>query len=79
MALASVLSIQLSVEPEGKGLNELCEQINSNIRDGFTSPSTFQLILAVLRFVASDPTQGNHTIIWEYFQRVYPIVYPPRA
>ena len=59
MALASVLSIQLNVEPEDKGLKELCGHIISNVGWAFSSEPLFMLVVAVLRLVASIPTQNE--------------------
>jgi len=58
MALASVLSIQLSVEPESKELEDLCKRISDD--GGLVSPRElefpsrpmFILIVTVLKFVA---------------------------
>jgi hypothetical protein len=70
MALASVLSVQLSMEPGSESLKELCKQIISDIRKDSTSPSTFQLILGVLRFVAKPFTRNEPLIFWEHSESV---------
>jgi len=58
MALASVLSIQLTMEPKNKGLRDLCERISDGgelvpIWDfGIQSRSNLALIVTVLKFIA---------------------------
>jgi len=66
MALASVLSIQLNMEPEDKGLKGLCEHIISNVRWASSSDPLFMLVVAVLRFVASVPTQNEPFLDLEF-------------
>ena len=58
MALASVLSIHLSMEPQAEGLQEICRHINSKLQKEPTvrPRSIFSLVAAVLRSIASDPT-----------------------
>ena len=55
MALASVLGIQLSVEPEREDLEELCKRItqHTNLLPSFED--TFELVASVLGFVAQTP------------------------
>ena len=55
MALASVLGIQLSVEPEREDLEELCERVvrHTNLAPSFEDK--FELIASVLDFVAQHP------------------------
>ena len=55
MALASVLGVQLSVEPEREDLEELCERITqkTNLLPPFED--TFELVASVLGFVAQTP------------------------
>ena len=64
MALASVLSIQLSTEPQLEGLQEICRHINSELQKKFTgqSRSIFSLVAAVLRSIASDPTSCTEIV-----------------
>ena len=59
MALASVLSTRLCMEPEDKGLRELRERIYSHVEWEPSSKPTFLLVVAVLRLVADDPTRGR--------------------
>ena len=56
MALASVLSVQLNVEPENRDLRALCERIDSYAQWERPFDPTFALIVSVLRFVARTPT-----------------------
>ena len=64
MALASVLSAQLSTEPQAKGLQEICKHINSNLQNKSTRRprSIFSLAAAVLRSIASDPTSSTEIV-----------------
>ena len=59
MALASVLSTRLSLEPENEGLRELCGRIVSRARWGFPSEPMFPLVVVVLKLVASVPNQNG--------------------
>ena len=56
MALASVLSTHLSVEPGNQTLGNLCIRILDNVEWAHTSEPMFSLVTAVLRFVACAPT-----------------------
>ena len=56
MALGSVLSVHLCVEPEGEGLKELCEHIISGVQLVPGHKSMFELVVRVLRFVAQTPS-----------------------
>ena len=58
MALASVLSIQLGLDPRAEDLQEICRHINSKLRKEPTvwPLSEFSLVAAVLRSIASDTT-----------------------
>ena len=56
MALASVLSIHLSMEPEGEGLHELCGRIHNHVKWAPSLEPTFSLVTAILRFAAHSPT-----------------------
>ena len=55
MALALVLGIQLSVEPDREDLGGLCEHITEHTDLGPSSEATFELIASVLDFVAQNP------------------------
>ena len=66
MALASVLSIQLNMEPEDRGLKGLCERITSNVRYTSSSKPLFRLVVAVIIFVVSDPTQNEPFLDLEF-------------
>jgi uncharacterized membrane protein YczE len=76
MALASVLSTRLGMEPEDEGLRELCERIASHIQWERSSDPIYLLAVATLQFVASVPTQ-NGTIHGLCFIKACLIVYPP--
>ena len=56
MALASVLSIQLSVDRQAEGLQQLRRHINVKIEEGFTAwpASVFSLVVAVLQSITGD-------------------------
>jgi hypothetical protein len=55
MTLASILGIQLSVDSDGEGLNQLCQRIVHNV-DLTSSPEpVFTLVASVLDFVAQTP------------------------
>ena len=56
MALASVLSIHLCINPEGEGLGDLCRRIHNHVEWVSSSESTFSLVTAILRFAAHTPT-----------------------
>ena len=66
MALASVLSIRLSTEPEDEGLRELCERLLSQVQFQFPFDRKFQLVVAVLRLVARVPTPDGSSMDWEF-------------
>jgi hypothetical protein len=55
MALASVLSIHLSMEPEDEGLHRLCGRIHIYVEWAPSSEPMFSLVTAVLRFAAHSP------------------------
>jgi hypothetical protein len=55
MALASVLSIQLSLEPEDKDLKGLCTRIKRNVKREPSSDPKFLLVVKVLKFIAKTP------------------------
>jgi len=62
MALASVLSIRLSTEPEDEGLRELCKRIFPHIRWEYSSEPTYPLVVAVLTLVARVPIQNGQSV-----------------
>ena len=62
MALASVLSIHLSIEPENHAQRELCESILNRVELVPSSEPTFLLATAILRFVAYIPTPTRNTV-----------------
>ena len=66
MALASVLSTRLSTELKDEDLRELRERIVSHVRWELPSEPTFLLVVAVLRLVASDPTQNGRSMGWQF-------------
>ena len=69
MALASVLSIQLSVEPEDGNLKELCERIDSDVQQAPSSESAFELVVTVLKLVVQDPSPvptGKFLQVWTF-------------
>ena len=57
MALASVLSIQLCMEPEREDLKELCDRLYYHSKWVSSSGSTFILGVVVLRIVSETPTR----------------------
>jgi len=59
MALASVLSIRLSVGSEDEGLGELCERLESQVQWERSSEPTFKLVVEVLKLVARVPTRDG--------------------
>ena len=56
MALASVLSTHLSVEPGNQALSNLCMRIHNHVEWTRSSEPTLLLVTAILRFVAYIPT-----------------------
>ena len=67
MALASVLSIRLGVEPENGELKDICELIESNVKWLLPFESLFGLVVAVLKLVARTPSPvpyGEFQQIW---------------
>jgi len=68
MALASVLSTRLCMEPEGEGLGELCERLLSQVRLERSPESMFSLAVAVLRLVSSVPTRDGRFTDWYFFR-----------
>ena len=57
MALASVLSTQLSATSEGGDLKELCERIHSDVQWVPSFESTFGLVVTALKFIAQTPSR----------------------
>ena len=55
MTLASVLSVQLSMEPGSKDLDQLCQSIVHNVDLSPSSEAAFGLVASVLDFVAQTP------------------------
>lgn len=53
MAVESVLGTHLIMEPEDKGLREVCNRLYSEIRWAPSSKETFELVTKVLRFLAT--------------------------
>ena len=70
MALASVLSTRLSMEPEDEDLRELCERISSDVRWETTTEPVFLLVVAVLGLVARAPTRNGRLMGSEFYQSV---------
>ena len=64
MALASVLTVQLSMGPQAEDPQENCRHINSKLQNKSTGrpQSVFSLVVAVLRSIASDPTSRRQII-----------------
>jgi len=58
MALASVLSIQISTGPDDEGLRGLCERLVSQFSEERLSGSMFSLVMEVLELVAGVLTPG---------------------
>ena len=59
MALASVLSVRLSMESEDESLRGLCEHLLSQIQWKFSPEPTFELVVAALTDVASVSSQDR--------------------
>ena len=70
MALASVLSIRLNIEPEDEGLRELCERLVSQVQWGRSSEPMSLLVVAVLKLVASAPARDGQVTGWEFSQSI---------
>ena len=62
MALASVLSIHLSMEPEDEGLHGLCGRIHIYVKWAPSPEPTFSLVTAILRFAAHSPTPSDDSL-----------------
>jgi len=67
MALASVLSIRLSTEPDDEGLRRLCERLVYQLPQKCLSKSIFPLVMEVLKQVARVPTQDVSRMDWGVF------------
>jgi len=65
MALASVLSIRLSTEPDDEGLRGLCERLVSQFSEERLSESMFSLVMEVLMLVAGFSTSDAPHMNWE--------------
>ena len=68
MALASVLSIRLSMEPGDEGLRDLCARLVSEVQRDLSSEPMFSLVVEVLRIVASVPTPDESYMGWMLFE-----------
>ena len=68
MALASVLSTQLSMGSEDEGLRELCEHLMSHVQWEVPSEPMFCLTMGVLRLVARVPTPDGSFIDSEFME-----------
>jgi len=68
MALASVLSTQLCMEPEDEGLRELCERIPPYIRGSspMYEPTPPLVAAALLGLVAGVPTRNGQLLSWDW-------------
>ena len=67
MALVSVLSAQLGMEPEDGSLKELCERLVPQVQGGHSSGPTFSLVVQTLLLIASVPTQDEPFMAWRHF------------
>ena len=72
MALASVLTIHLSVEPGNQALGDLCIRIRDNVEWTPASEPTFLLVTAVLRFAtcALTPTAYREAACHKLFSSI---------
>ena len=69
MALVSVLSIQLTVEPEDQALVELCRRIRDDIVPGPLTKSMFDLVVYTLGLVAETPDRPMEDMLfgkWDF-------------
>jgi len=67
MALASVLSTRLSLEPGDEGLRGLCGRILSDVRCELSSGPVFLPVVTVLRLVARVPTPNGQLMGREFY------------
>ena len=64
MALALVLSVQLSMEPDSEALEVLCQHLHDHVKWGgpFLEPkSTSLLVATTLQFVVISPSNALST------------------
>ena len=66
MALASVLSIRLSMESEDEGLRELRGRLKSQVQWEYSSEPMFLLVATVLKLVARVSAQDESFVNWEF-------------
>ena len=64
MALASLLSTQLTVEPETRALRELCDRIGDCVKHSPLSEPAFRLVVNALKFVA-DSANVHRLGFWD--------------
>ena len=60
MALASVLSTHLTMEPENRALKDLCEHIGKNVRPLFSSKPMYKLVVTTLEFIRDATHMDLH-------------------
>jgi len=77
MALASVLSAHLSVEPGNQALGNLCARIHNRVKCAPLSESTFSLVTATLRFASHAPTPTEDWVS-THIELFYSITRHPR-
>jgi len=71
MALASVLTVHLNMWSEDKGLKELCNRIDSEIKGGPLCEKILALVIKVLKFVVTTPFEQSETPMdWELYSAV---------
>jgi len=72
MALASVLSVRLSTEPENQALRDLCERIRNSAEFVHPPEPVFTLVVAAVRFVADTPTRLPDSMFggWWFFETI---------
>lgn len=63
MALASVLSVHLCIEPEDEGLHALCGRIHTYAEWDASFEPTFRLVIATLRFAAHSPQPLDDSLL----------------
>jgi len=79
MALASVLSTHLSLEPGNQALRNLCRRIHDHVGWTCSSEPTFLLVTAIVRFVdISPPLQGFRPPRASRSTTAYHTICPPR-
>jgi len=77
MALASVLSIRLIMEPEDEGLGELCEHLVSEIEWAGSFEPAFLLVVRVLMLVAAMDRAHVDTELYLALVNRLPIAHKP--